>query len=67
MLTFAYWRSVMNAVFDLIAEMGQTITLLYDKLCASDAHIVELDTRNVDLEAQNRTLVEQLKMKDAQC
>ena len=59
-LTFAYWRCAMNAAFHLITEMRQTIASLYEKLCASDA-------RNVDLEAQNRTLVEQLKMRTAEC
>jgi hypothetical protein len=76
--TFAYWRRVMNAAFHLIAEMRQTIALLYEKLCASDAHIIDLEAQNQTLEeqlkmktaeceSQNRTHVEQLKMKDAQC
>jgi hypothetical protein len=37
-----------------------TIASLYEKLCASDAHII-------DLEAQIQTLEEQLKMKTAEC
>ena len=50
----------MIAAFHLITEMRLTIASLYEKLCTSDA-------RNVDLEAQNRTLVEQLKMRTAEC
>ena len=50
----------MTDAFDLIAQMTQAIEGLYRKLCASEA-------RNVDLEAQNTTLVEQLKAKTAEC
>ena len=69
--TFAYWRRVMNAAFDLIAEMRRTIASLYEKLCASDAHIIALEEqlkmKTAECISQNRTFVEQLKMKDAQC
>ncbi len=72
--TFAYWRRVMNDVFDLIVEMRRTIAWLYEKLCASytrnvdlEAQYQTLDTHKFNLKEQNRTLVEQLKMKDSQC
>ena len=58
--TLAYWRRVMTDAFDLIAQMTEAIEGLYRSLCASDA-------RNVDLEAQNTTLVEQLKARTAEC
>ena len=61
----------MNAAFDLIAEMRRTIASLYEKLCASDAHIIALEEqlkmKTAECESQNRMFVEQLKMKDAQC
>jgi hypothetical protein len=40
-------------------EMTQAVEELYRRLCASDA-------LNVDLEAQNTTLVEQLKARTAE-
>jgi hypothetical protein len=58
--TFAYWRRVMTAAFDLIAQMTEALNFLYQKLCASDARVA-------DLEAQNQTLLRQLQMKSKEC
>ena len=46
--------------YQLLTIASLTIASLYEKLCASDAHII-------DLEAQIQTLEEQLKMKTAEC
>jgi hypothetical protein len=58
--TFAYWRRVMTAAFDLIAKMSEAMNVLFQKLCASDARVA-------DLEAQNQSLLKQLQMKSAEC
>ncbi len=44
----------------MIMDMWKTVAWLSQKLCAPNA-------RNIDLETQNRTIVEQLKMKTAEC
>ena len=58
----------MTAAFDLIAEMSRTIASLYEKLCASDAHIIALEEqlkmKTAECELQNRTFVEQLNSDD---
>jgi hypothetical protein len=58
--TFAYLRHVLTAALDLIAELRRTIASLVQNLCAADA-------RNTDLEAQNKSLVEQLRLNNEKC
>ncbi len=58
--TFAYLRHVLTAALDLIAELRRTIASLVQNLCAADA-------RNADLEAQNKSLVEQLRLNNETC
>jgi hypothetical protein len=50
----------MTAAFDSIAKMSEAMNVLFQKLCASDARVA-------DLEAQNQSLLKQLQMKSAEC
>ncbi len=58
--TFAYLQHVLTTTLDLITKLRETISLLVQKLYAADA-------RNTDLEAQNKSLVEQLRINNDKC
>jgi hypothetical protein len=58
--TFAYLRRVATTAFNLIEQLREAIAFLVQKLYAADA-------RNADLEAQNKSLVEQLRINKQAC
>ena len=58
--TFAYLLHVLTAAFRLMAKLRETIASLVQNLYAADA-------RNPDLEAQNRSLMEQLRINKEEC
>ncbi len=59
--TFAYLQHVLTAAFDLIVQLRETIALLVQKLCAADKRNTNLEAKQADLEAHNKSLVEQLE------
>ena len=60
--TFAYLRHVLSAAFVLIAQLRKAVATLAQKLYAADARNAELEANRVDLEAQNKSLMEQLQI-----
>ncbi len=65
--SFTYLRNVVTASFDLISNLRETIALLLQKLYAADARNTELEAKQADLEAQNKSLVEQLRINKEAC
>jgi hypothetical protein len=56
-----------TAAFDLISNLREAIALLLQKLYAADARNAELEAKQADLEAQNKSLVEQLRINKEAC
>ena len=65
--TFAYLRHVLSAAFVLIAQLREAVSTLAQKLCAADARNAELEANQADLEAQNKSLMEQLRINKEEC
>ena len=65
--TFVYLRHVLSAAFDLISQLREAIASLVQNLYAADARNAELEAKQADLAAQNKSLVEQLRINKEEC